>query len=92
MTRASSKTSLNSFMERESALELARRSMLGAPVYSLISLIMLVGTPAYSNYGLWSLLEAAALLLMGVVRVVLHGVLKVAMTELGNAPYSSSTS
>jgi len=69
MTRASRKTPLHSFMDRESALELARRSMLGAPVYSLISLIMLVGTPAYSNYGLWSLLEAFTLLLMGVVRV-----------------------
>jgi hypothetical protein len=36
---------LEAYVDRVSALELARRSLLGAPVYTVISLIMLAGTP-----------------------------------------------
>jgi PAS domain S-box-containing protein len=56
-------------MERVSALELARRSLLGAPVYAVISLIMLVGTPILMDYGWWAITEATVLIQMGVVRV-----------------------
>ncbi len=60
---------LQSFMDQASALELGRRSLLGAPVYVLISLIMLIGTPILMDYGWWAATEATLLILMGVVRV-----------------------
>jgi signal transduction histidine kinase/ActR/RegA family two-component response regulator len=60
---------LEVYLDRESALELARRSMLGAPVYTVVSLIMLAGTPMLMDYGIWSIAEALALILLGVVRV-----------------------
>ena len=56
-------------LERASALELARRSLLGAPVYSIISLIMFVGTPMLMDYGWWAAFEAGLLILLGVIRV-----------------------
>jgi PAS domain S-box-containing protein len=70
MIRNHSDNEFQRFMQRESALELARRSLLGAPVYTLISLIMLIGTPIYGHYGAWSLLEAIALIMMGAVRIL----------------------
>ena len=42
---------LESYLERASALELASRSLVGAPVYTVISLIMLLGTPIFRDYG-----------------------------------------
>ena len=61
---------LDSFMERESAVELARRALLGAPVFTLMSLILLFGTPIHKQYGWWTIVEALALLAMGVFRVL----------------------
>jgi signal transduction histidine kinase/ActR/RegA family two-component response regulator len=60
---------LEAYMDRASALELARRSLLGAPVYTIISLIMLAGTPMLMDYGVWSVVEAAMLIMLGAVRV-----------------------
>jgi len=60
---------LNAYINRESALELARRSLLGAPVYTLISLIMLAGTPLAVNYGPWAIGEFALLMMLGAIRV-----------------------
>lgn len=60
---------LEAHLERVSAIELARRSLLGAPVYTVISLIMLVGTPMLMDYGWWSALEALLLIMLGAVRV-----------------------
>ena len=57
------------YMEKQSALELARRSVLGAPVYVLISLIIFIGTPIFMEYGWWAVAEAGLLVLLGVVRV-----------------------
>ena len=60
---------LEDYLERESAIELARRSQLGAPVYTAISLIMLAGTPMLRDYGWWAGAEAILLFLLGSVRV-----------------------
>jgi len=60
---------LDEFMHRESALELARRSLVGAPVYTVISLIMLVGTPMALDYGNWAVAEVILLFSLGAVRV-----------------------
>jgi len=60
---------LESYLDRASALELARRSLLGAPVYTIISLIMLTGTPLLMDYGWWSAVEAILLIMLGGVRV-----------------------
>lgn len=60
---------LEEYMDRASALELARRSLMGAPVYTVISLIMLAGTPVLMDLGPWSVAEAILLLMLGVVRV-----------------------
>ncbi|MCW8925491.1 MAG: response regulator [Xanthomonadales bacterium] len=60
---------LESYLNKASALELARRSLLGAPVYTMISLIMLAGTPMLMDYGWWSLGEAVLLVMLGGVRV-----------------------
>ncbi len=60
---------LETYIERESALELARRSLLGAPVYTIISLIMLAGTPMLKDYRGWAVAEVILLVLLGVVRV-----------------------
>jgi signal transduction histidine kinase len=60
---------LEAYMDRASALELARRSLLGAPVYTVISLIMLAGTPMLMDYGRWAVVEGALLILLGCVRV-----------------------
>ncbi len=60
---------LETYLEKASALELARRSLLGAPVYTVISLIMLVGTPMLMDYGWWSLGEIVLLIMLGVIRV-----------------------
>ena len=60
---------LQSYTERESALELARRSLFGAPVFTVISLIMLVQAPIYYDYGLWAVLVVFLLILIGFIRV-----------------------
>ena len=60
---------LQSYTERESALELARRSLLGAPVFTVISLIMLVEAPIYYDNGLLAGLEVFLLVLIGLIRV-----------------------
>jgi signal transduction histidine kinase/ActR/RegA family two-component response regulator len=60
---------IESYMDRASALELARRSLVGAPVYTFVSLIMLAGTPMLVDYGLWAVTEAVLLLMLGGVRV-----------------------
>lgn len=60
---------LESYLNKASALELARRSLLGAPVYTVISLIMLVGTPMLRDYGWWSVGEAVLLMMLGGIRV-----------------------
>jgi len=61
---------LEGYIDRESALELARRSLLGAPVYTIVSLIMLAGTPMLIDYGPWAIAEVVLLLGLGVVRVL----------------------
>ncbi len=68
--RAERSEGLDSFMDRESAVELARRALLGAPVFTLMSLILLFGTPIHKQYGWWTIVEALALLAMGVFRVL----------------------
>jgi signal transduction histidine kinase/ActR/RegA family two-component response regulator len=60
---------LEAYLEKFSALELARRSLLGAPVYTVVSLIMLVGTPMLMDYGWWSLAEVILLIMLGGIRV-----------------------
>ena len=60
---------LEAYLEKASALELARRSMLGAPVYTVISLIMLAGTPMLMDYGVWSVAEIILLMMLGGIRV-----------------------
>jgi signal transduction histidine kinase/ActR/RegA family two-component response regulator len=60
---------LEAYVDRVSALELARRSLLGAPVYTVISIIMLAGTPMLMDYGWWASLEAVLLIMLGGVRV-----------------------
>jgi signal transduction histidine kinase/CheY-like chemotaxis protein len=60
---------LEAYLEKASALELARRSVLGAPVYTIISLIMLVGTPMLMDYGWWSLAEIILLIMLGGIRL-----------------------
>ena len=60
---------LERYLERTSALELARRSLVGAPVYAVVSLIILFGTPILADYGLWAAAEASLLVLLGAVRV-----------------------
>jgi len=60
---------LDTYIDRESALELARRSLLGAPVYTIISLIMLAGTPLAMDYGPWAISEFVLLLMLGAVRI-----------------------
>ena len=57
------------YLEHTSAHELVRRSLLGAPVYVVISLIMLVSTPILLEYGWWAVAAAILLILLGVVRV-----------------------
>lgn len=74
---------LNLYMQRESALELARRSLLGAPVYTLLSLIMLVGTPIYGSYGVWWIAEAIALVMMGAIRVTFASGFRLRYERLG---------
>jgi len=59
----------DTFLEQASALELARRSLFGAPVYTVVSLIMLVGTPMLMDYGVWSVVEMVSLIMLGAVRV-----------------------
>ena len=60
---------LETYLKQTSALELARRSLIGAPVLVVISLIMLIGTPMLIDYGWWAAAEAALLIMLGVVRV-----------------------
>lgn len=60
---------IDAYIDRESALELARRSLLGAPVYTIVSLIMLVGTPMAFQYGPWAVTEVILLISLGAVRV-----------------------
>ncbi len=60
---------LDEYINRESALELARRSLLGAPVYTIISLVMLAGTPMALDYGLWAIAEVILLVLLGAIRI-----------------------
>ena len=60
---------LEAYMDRASALELARRSLVGAPVYTFVSLIMLAGTPMLVDHGPWAVTTAVLLLMLGGVRV-----------------------
>ena len=60
---------LKAFLARASALELARRSEFGAPVFVVISLIMLMGTPISQDFGWLIYVEALTLILLGVIRV-----------------------
>jgi len=69
MTELERLPDLEEYVDRESALELTRRSLLGAPVYTIISLIMLAGTPMLSDYGPWATAEVVLLLALGAVRV-----------------------
>jgi signal transduction histidine kinase/ActR/RegA family two-component response regulator len=59
---------LDEYIKKESALELTRRSLVGAPVYTVISLIMLAGTPMALDYGSWAISEVILLILLGVIR------------------------
>jgi len=58
------------YSSRQSALELARRSILGAPVYTIISIIMLVSSPLLMEFGVWVYVEMAALIALGAIRVL----------------------
>ena len=60
---------LEKYLERYSALELARRSLIGAPVFAVISLVMLVGTPFFSEYGWAVSLEAFLIVALSVIRI-----------------------
>jgi two-component system sensor histidine kinase/response regulator len=60
---------IEAYLDRASAIELVRRSLFGAPVFVAISLIMLVGTPIHMKYGWWAIVEAAALIFLGGVRI-----------------------
>jgi signal transduction histidine kinase/ActR/RegA family two-component response regulator len=59
---------LESYLNRASALELARRSLIGAPVYTVISLIMLLGTPLIANYPWLTVAELLLLAMLGILR------------------------
>lgn len=69
ITESTKLTDLETYMGRASALELVRRSLLGAPVYTFISLVILAGSPMLVEYGPWAAAEALLLLMLGVVRV-----------------------
>ena len=69
VTESARITDLEAYLEQATALELARRSLLGAPVFAVISMIMLVGTPILMDYGWWAFTEVTVLIQMGVVRV-----------------------
>lgn len=58
------------YIARVSALDLARRSLVGAPVYAVISLILLAGTPILTKYGWWAVLEGGLLLTLAVIRIL----------------------
>lgn len=62
--------SLQAYLDKASATELARRSLIGAPVYSVISLIMVFGTPFLRENAWLVISEAATLILLGFVRVL----------------------
>ena len=59
---------LETYLDRASALELARRSLVGAPVYAVVSLIILLGTPILADYSWWAVAEASLLILLGGTR------------------------
>ena len=58
-----------SYLDRASALELARRSLVGAPVFAVISLIILLGTPILEDFSSWVTAEALLLASLGGIRV-----------------------
>ena len=62
--------SLQAYLDKSSATELARRSLVGAPVYSIISLIMVFGTPFLRENTWLVITEAVTLILLGLVRVL----------------------
>ncbi len=73
MTETQSKNEiagLQEFLDRASAMELAKRSLVGAPVYTVISLIMVFGTPFLREFGWIVGVETIALILLGVVRLL----------------------
>ncbi len=57
------------YLDQASALELARRSLLGAPVYAVVSLIVLLSTPIVADYFWWAAMEASLLVLLGGIRI-----------------------
>jgi signal transduction histidine kinase/ActR/RegA family two-component response regulator len=65
---------LQEFLDRASAMELAKRSLVGAPVYTIISLIMVFGTPFLREFGWIVGVETIALVMLGIVRLLFaHG-------------------
>ncbi len=69
VTKSDQLPDLETYLAESSARELARRSLIGAPVYTVISLIVLVGTPLVMDYGWFSVVEALLLIMLGGVRV-----------------------
>lgn len=69
VTKSDQLPDLDTYLARSSAHELARRSLLGAPVYTVISLIVLMGTPMLMDYGWFSAVEALSLIMLGGVRI-----------------------
>jgi len=68
-TETNQKPDIQAFLEKASAVELARRSLLGASVFVVISLIMLMRTPVLLEFGWWNIAEAPFLIVLGAVRV-----------------------
>ncbi|NNJ80306.1 MAG: response regulator [Xanthomonadales bacterium] len=59
-----------SYLEQSSAIELARRTLFVAPVFGVLSLIMLAGTPFLRDHGWFVGVEAALIIGLTVARVV----------------------
>ena len=55
---------IEAHLKQASALEMVRRSFLGAPVFAVISLVMLVRAPLFMDYGFWTVLGGVFLVML----------------------------
>lgn len=60
---------IEAHLKQASALEMVRRSFLGAPVFAVISLVILVRAPLFMDYGFWTVLGGVFLVMLAASRV-----------------------